>query len=209
MFCWNNNRAHTQTLAVLVFFGMCLTACNRNEPGARLYPIDSLVTAQIINLTQSKAVLHKRALMGSRSDSIVYTPKDTSAWISELDIFRQLEVINKPVSRASYLIDDNLYDPGSNLTVKAFTSTTNLPVRHMRIYYDRSVRQPRKIEAHYDEENSLYQSSRLLLLEFQQINNKTVLTSYAIKGGQKMILGDSVAFTVKGKILIDYGKTNK
>jgi hypothetical protein len=202
MSCWNNNRDHKQTIA-LVFFGLCLTACSKNEPGARLYPIDSLVTTQIISLTESKAVLHKQALMGNRSDSIVYTPKDTSAWVSELDIFRQLEVINKPVSRASYLVDDNLYDPGSNLTVKAFTSTTNLPVRHMRIYYDRSVRQPRRIEAHYDEENSLYQSSRLLSLEFQQVNNKTVLTSYSIKGGQKMILGDSVTFTVRGKILID------
>jgi hypothetical protein len=203
MFCLNNNLKHGHTFVLFIFTLLFMMACDKNEPEARLYPIDSLVTAQISSLTELKAVLHKQALMGTKSDSIIYTPKDIAEWVSELDIFRQLEVINKPVSRASYLVDDSLYDPGSNLTVKAFTSTTNLPVRHMRVYYDRSVWQPRKIEAHYDEENSLYQSSRLLSLEFQQINNKTVLTSYSIRGGQKMILGDSVAFTVRGKILID------
>ena len=59
------------------------------------------------------------------------------------------------------------------------------------------------VSLHNDEETSLYKSSRFLTLEFQNINNKNVLTSYSVKGGQKMIMGDSVIFSVKGKILID------
>src|SRR5688500_10707079 len=118
MFCWNNkwDKAYP---CILFFAVLCLTNCTRSEREARLYPIDSLVSAQIRNLAEWKAVLQKEAVMGGKSDTIVYTPEDTLAWIGELDIFRQLEVINKPVSRASYLVDDNLYDPGSNLTVKA------------------------------------------------------------------------------------------
>jgi hypothetical protein len=203
MFCWNNKVNQIQRLALLLLPVLCLASCGRKGPVTRLYPVDSLITAQIIRLTELKAELHKQAKMGEKVDSIIFTPKDTLAWIEELDIFRQLEIINKSVSQTSYLVDDGLYDPSSNLMVKAFTDTTDLPVQYMRVYYNHTAREPRKIEALYDEENALYQSSRLLLLEFQQINNKTTLTSYSINGGQKMILGDSVTFSVKGKILIN------
>lgn len=203
MFYWKADQYPLRNFTLFIAIVLCLSACNGNRMEVRLYPIDSLVTAQIASLTELKAELHKEAVMAGKMDSSTYTPKDSLAWADELDIFRQLQVMNKPVSQASYLIDDSLYDPGSNLTVKAFTSTTDLPVRHLRVYYSHSIMQPRKIEAHYKEQNALYQSSRMLLLEFQQVNNRTVLTSYSIEGGQKMILGDSVVFSVKGKILID------
>jgi hypothetical protein len=204
MCCLKINHNLTNKLTVLALLALLITSCDRKEYEANLYPIDSLITAQIISLTAMQAVLQKQAIMGVKADSIVFTPKDTADWVSELDIFRQLAVINKPVSRASYLVDDGLYDPGSNLTVKVFTSTApELPVQDFRVFYSRSARYPRKIEAHYNEETSLYKSSRLLRLEFQNINNKNVLTSYSVKGGQKMIMGDSVIFSVKGKILID------
>jgi hypothetical protein len=204
MCCLKINGTLVNKLTLLLLLALLITSCDRKEREANLYPIDSLVTAQIMSLTAMQAVLQKQAIMGAKADSIVFTPKDTADWVSELDIFRQLGVMNKPVSRASYLVDDGLYDPGSNLTVKVFTSTApELPVQDLRVFYNRSVHYPRKIEARYDEETSLYKSSRLLTLEFQNINNKNILTSYSVKGGQKMIMGDSVIFSVKGKILID------
>jgi hypothetical protein len=124
------------------------------------------------------------------------------AWRNELEIFSQLQVINKPINREFYIIDDGLFDPSSNLTVKAFSATENLPVRYLRVFYQESISKPRKIEALYDDRNQLYKSGRILEMEFQQIDNKSVLTSYAIEGGQKMILGDSVAFVIRGVITI-------
>lgn len=200
MFCWRNisvNRKIFLLLTVVASVG--INACTESNQTSKLYNMDSLVTQQVSLLVMNKPTLRKHAILGSTMDTLAYVP-DSAGWSRELDIFRQLDAMNKPVHRSNYLVDDNLYDPGSNLTVKAFTALEPLPVRSLRVFYDTDIQQPRKIEAVYDEENSLYKSSKNLLLEFQQINNKNVLTSYSIDGGQKMILSDSVTFSVKGRI---------
>jgi hypothetical protein len=168
-----------------------------------MYNIDSLVLSQVQYLSDKKATLHKSAIIGLQQDDSVFTPEDTLAWKNELDIFRQLDVINKPINRDGYIIDDDLFDPSSNLTVKAFSAIENLPVRYLRIFYQESIHKPRKVEALYDDKNALYKSGRILLMEFHQIDNKTILTSYSISGGQKMIMADTVTFLIKGKIVID------
>lgn len=184
---------------VVLLASAAMTSCTQPTETSNLYNIDSLVTEQIRLLATTKPTLEKHAVLGSGTDTLAYVP-DSTQWNKELEIFRQLDVMNKPVNRAYYLVDDNLYDPGSNLTVKAFTALEPLPVRSVRVFYDTDILQPRKIEAIYDEENTLYKSSKNLLLEFQQIDNKNLLTSYSIDGGQKMILSDSVTFSVKGRI---------
>lgn len=180
-----------------------LSACNNERQPASLFPIDSLITSHIYQLSGMKAGLFKEAMLGGQTDTITYFPKDTVAWVKELDVFRELEVINKPVNKGSYLIDNGLLDPGSNLTVKAFTSLRKLPVVYLKIYHQGNIYKPRKIEALYDEGNFLYRSARQLAMHFEQVGNKTVLTSYTVRGGQKMIFADSVTYFIKGQILVD------
>lgn len=188
--------------AFVAFAAVTAISCGSQERSRALYPVDSLISAQVSTLSKSNAWLQKIAVMQDKSDTTSFAPQDSLGWSKELDIFRELEVMNKPVSQSNYLIDDNLFDPGSNLTVKAFTSTTELPVRSMRVFYDGSIQRVRKIEAEYEDENALYQSKRSLVMRFNQINNVSVLTSYTILGGQKMILADSVAFRLDAKIQV-------
>jgi hypothetical protein len=195
----NQKKRNTLFLSTLICVAIALSSCNQVSQTTKLYNIDSLLSKQVQLLAAGKPKLQKYAVIGTNNDTLSYVP-DSAAWSRELEIFRQLEAMNKPVNRSNYLVDDNLYDPGSNLTVKAFTALEPLPVRSVRVFYDTDIQKPRKIEAIYDEENSLYKSSKNLLLEFQQINNKTLLTSYSIDGGQKMMLSDSVTFSVKGRI---------
>src|SRR5262245_46883071 len=121
MFCCSNRKK-------IIFIGIglslliSLTACETKREPFTFYPIDSLVSAQVMTLTAMKAQLQKQAVLGKTEDTITYSPKDSLAWLEELEIFSQLQAINKPANRGSYLVDDSLYDPGSNLTVKAFTS---------------------------------------------------------------------------------------
>lgn len=204
MFYWTiDKRFIFRNIIFILMVALALGSCNVKTQPAAFYPIDSLVTLQIHYLTEIKAGLFKQALLSGKTDTLTYPPEDTLGWIKELDIFRKLQVINKPINKGSYLVADGLADPRSNLTFKAFNSLKKLPVVYLRVYYQGKIEKLRKIEALYDEENSLYESARLLSMNFQQINNKTVLTSYAIKGGQKMIFGDSVSFYIKGNILIN------
>jgi hypothetical protein len=200
MFYWIRRKTRLAfSFPVLAFTTIVVSSCNQGTDTTKLYNIDSLVNQQVQRLAVAKPKLQKHAFLGNKSDTLSYVP-DSAAWSRELEIFRQLEAMNKPVNRSNYLVDDNLYDPGSNLTVKAFTALEPLPVRSVRVFYDTDIQKPRKIEAIYDEENTLYKSSKNLVLEFQQIDNKNLLTSYSIDGGQKMILSDSVTFSVKGRI---------
>lgn len=204
MFYWRIDHTFIVRTTIVIFLLITgLGSCNSDRQSAAYYPIDSLITGQIQYLTTIQAGLFKEALLSGKTDTLSYIPRDTIAWVNELDIFRKLEIINKPINKGSYLVDDGLFDPGSNLTVKAFTSLKKLPVVYLKVYYQGSIEKPRKIEALFDEANPLYESARLLSMHFQQIDNRTLLTSYSIKGGQKMIFGDSVAFYIKGKILID------
>ena len=201
MFCSMINHRYYVTGVLMSLF--LLASCEQQRQPATFYPVDSLISGQINYLAQTRAGLFKEALLSGKTDTASYIPGDTLAWLNELGIFRKLDVINKPVNKNSYLVSDGLFDPGSNLTVKAFTSLKNLPVVYLKIYYQGNIEKPRKIEALYDEANPLYESARLLSMHFVQIENKTVLTSFSIKGGQKMIFGDSVAFYISGKVLVD------
>ena len=198
MYYWRK-RTFIFFAAIIVVSTFVFSGCESSTRTTKLFNIDSLVSEQVNLLSARKPTLRKEAVLGNSADHVEYVP-DSVGWMKELDIFRQLDAINKSINKSKYLIDDGLYDPGSNLTVKAFTSLEPLPVRSMRIFYDTDIRVPRKIEAVFNEENSLYESSKNLVLEFQQINNKNLLTYYSLEGGQKMILSDSMAFSVKGKI---------
>ena len=188
-----------------------LTSCESEKPPATFYPVDSLINDQVRYLTKIDAGLFKEALLSGEMDTSTFIPQDTTAWTKELDIFRKLDEINKPVNKEFYEVNDGQIDPGSNLKVMAFIPASQLSekirkqlsIQYLKIYYQGNIGKPRKLEALYEEENLLFGSGRFLSMHFQQIDNRTVLTSYAVKGGQKMVFGDSVAFYISGRVLID------
>lgn len=188
---------------IFIAFATAGLSCESEKKPATFYPVDSLISHQVHHLTAIKAVLFKEALLNGEQDTISLIPADTIAWKKELEIFRKLEEINKPVNKENYKVTDRQVDPGSNLMVKVFESLDRLPVVYLKIYYQGDISRPRKLEALYDEQNLLFRSARLLSMRFEQIENKTILTSYSVEGGQKMIFSDSVTFYIGGKVLID------
>jgi hypothetical protein len=190
-------------IIIFLGFSIIISSCYTKENKvSAYYPIDSLINAQVEYLKDSKAQLTKKAEIDGVEETNTYVPKDSTAWANELDIFAELNVINNPGNTKSYVVENGVKDTNSNLTIRSFTGKETLPIVYMKVFYLESPSRIRRIEALYQEENSLLKGTRLLILEFQEINNKTVLTSYSIEGSQKMFLGESVKFSIKGEITV-------
>jgi hypothetical protein len=178
-------------------------ACSHNQQTNtdQLLAFDSLWQAQVKALTAAEAELTKEVRMNGATESTTYVPKDSLNWANELEIFQQIASINKPANK-SYYRETMLDDTASNLTIRSLKTNEKFVVKEVRVYYLENARNLRKIEAITSDRNSLYKSARTLSLNFSEVNNKMLLTSYSIQGGQHMMLGDTVQFDIQSTIRI-------
>jgi hypothetical protein len=195
MFCL---KSKTTNCVIIGILWISLGACNNRVNNTPLfYAIDSLVSAQVDHLNKSGASITKITSLDGEKSSNTYVPGDSAGWNKELEIFRQLDLINKPVNQGLYKTDVSVDDDGA--VVKAFTAIEDeLPVEVLRLrFVDRRLL---RIEAQLREENSMYHSSRTLSMDFKQHHGLPLVTSYALVGGQKMFLGDSVRYDIMATI---------
>jgi hypothetical protein len=120
-------------------------------------------------------------------------------WKKELEPFRALSIINKPIYRAAYTISISR-DLKSNLTIKAWTTTQDIPLKALRIYYLNTPDQIRKLEASIQDENFVFTSHRNVQLDFSVLGRPVQLQHYQISGSQKFFWGDQHSFTLEGLI---------
>ncbi len=179
-------RCSTILLAIVLF-----SACSEKQSVSTktYYDIDSLVTLQIKSLQGLQ--LHKSVEIDGKKEQTTFTP-DSLQWAHELDIFRQLDQINKSSFRDAYVVTDTK-DVNSNLTVRELRANRPVPVSSVRFYYLGTPKDLKRIEASLMEENSLYVNERTMTIELGK--------SYRIEGIQKMVMSDSVKFVVEGNVV--------
>lgn len=175
-----------------------LAACNKqNETYDKAYfDFDSLINAQVDALTKANSTLNKSVSLDGRVDQSSHAT-DSTLLAQELDVFRQLDLINKPLYRNTYEVIDGEKDTRSNLSVRKYKAKTPAPVAFINFYYHDDFKQIKKIESVYLEANSLYATERQLQLEFDDSTGTMMLSKYRMTGSQKMILSDSVKFTIE------------
>ncbi len=188
---------------VLVF--AIAVSCSEHKPVVgNYYNIDSLFDKQIGLLLKGKATLEKNARVGDEDSRVVFVPVDSASWAGELDIFRNLNAINKPVNRGLYR-DTVRKDRSSNLTVRIFEALDeDLPVERLEIFFLNAPHDIRRMEATYREENVMFRTKRRLRIDFRKKDAGSVISAYSVTGGQKMLLGDSVRYAVTAKISIPH-----
>jgi len=194
---------HFGAVCALVAFTAC-TPPNRN--GRPLFAVDSLLHGQASTLIRIDAALDKHITLGTKQEELTVKPRDATAWLKELEVFSIIDAINKPINRERYKVTESA-DTRSNLRVRSFSTSDDLPVSYVNLYYYDRPSRIRKIEALYAELNGLYKTSRLLTLDFIDLDGAPVMSAYTIVGGQKMFMDDSVEYTIKGRVR--FGKIDK
>ncbi|MEI9919226.1 MAG: hypothetical protein WDO14_10560 [Bacteroidota bacterium] len=181
----------TLLVAIVVF-----SSCAKKDPVSTktFADVDSLISAQIKSLPGN--TLKKSVEIGGKKDEISFKP-DSLQWSNELDIFRQLDQVNKASFLDAYVVSD-IRDTNSNLTIREIKANRLVPVSLIRFYFLRTPKDLRKIEAAWTEENALYKNDRTMVLE---LNERHLVSHYRIEGTQKMVMSDSVKFLITGEVL--------
>lgn len=191
------------TVGVLMCLLMATSCKQENKNEILLYNLDSLIDVQVKLLATQKASYKKTAQLDSRETSTSSQPVDTTAWNKELEIFTELSAVNNPVNKTQYNIESGIPDSKSNLLIKsASAKDESLPIRYLRVYYLPTPFQVKRIEGFMQKDKEFYKSARYFNMEFEEIKQQTTLKAYSILGGQKMLLRDSVTFSVHASITI-------
>lgn len=172
------------------------------ETAGSFYDIDSLIDQQVANLVRLQPVLEKEAEINGEQEVVRLENADSAAWARELDIFRQLDLNAKSLNAGRYKVTTGLKDGASNLSIIEYAATEDLPLSQVRIYYQGNPKRVRRIEGKFrsKETNRLYSSGRYLSMELIDIKSRAMLSQYRVTGGQKMILGDTVSYTIMGAV---------
>jgi len=183
----------------VVFIALLVSCnCENLKYDKPYFDFDSLVRTQVHKIGLAKATLIKKTFLNWKKDSTIFAP-DTTHWKHELDAFQQLDVINKPLFKGTYQLKEQ-EDEHSNLLVRFLTTKMKSPVPEVKFFYQYGYKKLKRIESVFNESNVLYSTSRKLTLEFEEQQGVAMVSSYHVQGFQKMILSDSVKFSIEGKL---------
>ncbi len=179
-------------------FALLFSCAENAKQQTLLYPIDSLLNQQALLLSEGNALLRKAAFLDGSESISEYKPGSVDDWKKELEVFYNLGTINKPVNSNSY--DVERHTDGDAGHVIKFKAKEELLIEEMIISYRDKPLFPASIEARVKEENSMYQGTQQLKMEFEAVDGKSVMRHYSITGGQEMFLSDSVQYRIDAEI---------
>lgn len=181
--------------AALAFF-----SCSEERSASQrsFFNIDSLISFQVNHL-KGRYELNKVVEIDGKEEHTRFVP-DSVQWARELDIFRQLEQVNKAAYRDAYDVRERR-DTNSNLTVREIKLRpgSKAPVLGLELYYLNDPADLRRISAVVGTENALYTKLETFILEFEAVNGIHLVQRYRIEGTQKMVADDVVHFVIAGE----------
>ncbi|HQQ98280.1 MAG TPA: hypothetical protein PLX35_13510 [Cyclobacteriaceae bacterium] len=182
----------------LLFVYAVITGCQQTTIHTeKILDVRGMIDQQVDQLSSQQRHLTKVAVMDQNQSDSTFLPT-RSIWARELEIFLELELINKPAYKNTYALQDSIDDPSSNLYIRQYAAQ-GAPIPLIRLFY-RDKDHLKRLEAIMQETNLLYSTERKLTLEFDEEYKQAVLSQYRIEGFEKMAGSDTIRFNIQGQV---------
>ena len=172
-----------------------ILACSqaKQEKQVLQFNLDSLLDFHARQLSKTGARLNKST---SLKDTVKFLTGaiQTVSWEKELEPFRMISAINKPIYRNAYTVTVER-DPKSNLMVKSWKAKANEPVRLVKLYFLNNLSTLRKLETVVEKRNFIVSSRQKLEMDFNLFGNSQ-LERFAISGSQKFFWDNPQPFSL-------------
>lgn len=162
------------------------------------YDVQALLTANEETLRQMDVSLRKEAVFAGEAEETLIS-LDSAALAGELEVFRELD-INKPVLSGRYQLEETLVN-GQRLISYEADDKEVLNINFLKIYKNAETGEVERLEALYSNKNMLYNSTRLLSLQYEQVNDKMLPRYYTVEGVQKMIFNPQEKYRIEAEFI--------
>ena len=163
--------------------------------------IKGLMKQQLLLLDSLNKSIIKTADINGSTETSVINP-DSAGWGKELQIFMEAD-INKPVLKDQYTVEQGLNDSLSNLLITRILSKdpADTKVDRIDLYYVGTGDDLRKLTINISEKSALFNSEKILQMEFSEMSDGIVLSNYSVRGMQKISMQDSIKYEYKAEVV--------
>ncbi|MDN5216249.1 hypothetical protein QQ020_29545 [Fulvivirgaceae bacterium BMA12] len=160
------------------------------------FDLEGLVNQQIEKLSSFNPRVRKEATINGQEE---VQDLDSLNWKKELHVFLKAD-INKPRLLSQYTTDTYQNEAGNQVTSYKNIEDRVSGVAKMEVVKDPSNQQVLSITIDSYEFNTLFTARAELRMNFEHLENELQLKDYSIKGGEKVIMKDTMEYTIKVKI---------
>lgn len=194
-----------RSIPILLAMWVLAVACNEREKQQaaitamdEYYDVQGLLAANEELLRQMKVSLHKQASFGGELEESRMV-LDAASLARELEAFREVD-INKPVLSGRYQVSSSQQDGKELITYEADDKEA-LNINYLKIYRNPTSGEVERMEALFSNRNILYNSTRLLSLQYVSINGQLLPQYYTVEGVQKMIFSEQEEYRIRAEFL--------
>ncbi|HAA15800.1 MAG TPA: hypothetical protein DCE41_30455 [Cytophagales bacterium] len=192
---------HLKSLRPLgaVLFGLllgCQPESTTEEVEKPYFDLSGFLDLQVEQLSSIDLQLNKSTLLGEDTDQFS-SVLQKEEWDQEFRFFYEVDI------NQSILLDQ--YAPslqkngGAMITRYSPKETMENGVQWLEIIQTGGV--VTQVSAFTFDKNALYTTQRMLEMNFEDKGGKAHLTDYEVKGFQKMVLKDTVNYSIQGTVL--------